>query len=86
MRKWGTAEILAPGESERLVAEMQKLCRVEQSARSHACRAAWLPISNACACCRQALVPSFDAKVRRKDGVQIPVTLHISALRDARAS
>ena len=30
-----------------------------------------------------SMVPSFDAKVRRKDGVQIPVTLHISALRDA---
>ena len=30
-----------------------------------------------------SMVPSFDAKVRRRDGVQIPVTLHISALRDA---
>ncbi len=29
------------------------------------------------------MVPSFDAKVRRKDGVHIPVMLHISALRDA---
>ena len=30
-----------------------------------------------------SMVPSFDAKVRRKDGVHIPVMLHISALRDA---
>ena len=28
------------------------------------------------------MVPSFDAQVRRKDGVTFPVTLHISPLRD----
>ena len=28
-------------------------------------------------------MPSFDAQLRRKDGELIPVTLHISALRDS---
>ena len=79
---WGTVEILAPGEAERLVAEMQKLCRVDRSpeASRAGLMAAYLQ------CVRMlppSMVPSFDAKVRRKDGVQIPVTLHISALRDA---
>ncbi|MEI9969358.1 MAG: PAS domain S-box protein [Terracidiphilus sp.] len=40
-------------------------------------------IWNAFAVYLQAWVPSFDAKVRRKDGVHIPVMLHISGLRDA---
>ncbi len=29
-----------------------------------------------------SMVPSFDAQLRRKDGVVFPATLHISALRD----
>ena len=31
-------------------------------------------------------VPSFEAQFRRKDGTILPVTLHISALRDGRGS
>lgn len=80
--RWGEVEILAPGEALRLVAEMFKLCRVERPADATGAglMAAYLQ------CVRMlppSTVPSFDAKVRRKDGVHIPVMLHISALRDA---
>jgi PAS domain S-box-containing protein len=79
---WGTIDILAPGEPERLVAEMQKLCRVNQPAEETPAglMSAYLECVRMLA---PSMVPSFDAKVRRRDGVQIPVTLHISALRDA---
>ena len=79
---WGTVEILAPGEAERLVAEMQKLCRVDRPAEASQAglMSAYLECIRMLA---PSMVPSFDAKVRRRDGVQIPVTLHISALRDA---
>jgi PAS domain S-box-containing protein len=79
---WGDVEILAPGEAMRLMAEMLKLCRMErpEDATGAGQMAAYLQ------CVRMlppSTVPSFDAKVRRKDGVHIPVMLHISALRDA---
>ena len=79
---WGTVEILAPGEAERLVAEMQKLCRVDRP--PEASREGLIPAYLQCVrMLAPSMVPSFDAKVRRRDGMQIPVTLHISALRDA---
>ena len=82
LERWGSVGLLAPGEAERLVAEMQKLCRVERPAEATQAglMAAYMQ------CVRMlppSTVPSFEAKVRRKDGVQIQVTLHISALRDA---
>ena len=82
LERWGKVELLAPGEAERLVAEMQKLCRVERppEATQDRLMAAYIH------CVRTlppSTVPSFEAKVRRKDGVQIQVMLHISALRDA---
>ncbi len=82
LERWGTVEVLAPGEPQRLVAEMQKLCRVKPAAEGSRAglMAAYLQCVRTLA---PSMVPSFDAKVRRKDGVQIPVTLHISALRDA---
>jgi PAS domain S-box-containing protein len=79
---WGTVDVLAPGEPERLVAEMQKLCRVNRP--PEASRAGLMSAYLQCVrMLAPSMVPSFDAKVRRRDGVQIPVTLHISALRDA---
>lgn len=80
--QWETIELLAPGELERLVTEMQRLCRVvgPPATTRDERRAAYLD------CVRSlspSMVPSFDAKVRRKDGVHIPVMLHISALRGA---
>ncbi len=81
---WGKTQILAPGESERLLAEIQKLCHViRPSDPTPAGRmAAYLD------CVRMlppSMVPSFSAQVLHKDGTMVPVTLHISALRDPMA-
>ena len=75
-----TADILAPGEAPRLIAELQRLAGATKkrelsqlerlAALMHSVRA--LPPSQ---------VPSFEAQLRRKDGTTLPVTLHISALR-----
>jgi PAS domain S-box-containing protein len=77
-----TAEILAPGEAPRLIAELQRLGGTEKkrdlsplerlAALMHSVRA--LPPSQ---------VPSFEAQFRRKDKTVLPVTLHISALRNS---
>jgi PAS domain S-box-containing protein len=77
-----TAEILAPGEAPRLIAELQRLGGTERkrdlsplerlAALMHSVRA--LPPSQ---------VPSFEAQFRRKDKTLLPVTLHISALRNS---
>ena len=78
---WGKAEILAPGEGDRLLAEMQKLCRVDQvpAPTLAARRVAYID------CLRKlppGMAPSFDAQVRNKNGLTLPVTLQISPLRD----
>jgi PAS domain S-box-containing protein len=75
-------EILAPGEADRLLAEMKKLCNIDSELEStQAARvAAYFD------CVRTlppSIVPSFDAQVRRKTGEIVPVTIHVSALRDA---
>jgi PAS domain S-box-containing protein len=81
MNQWSMTDILAPGEGARLIAEMQKLCGVERPPQptSDGRMAAYID------CVRTlppSKVPSFDAKLRRKDGALVPATLHISALRD----
>lgn len=83
-QQWGKIDILAAGECERLVAEIQKLCHVnrppEPTRAGH--MAAYL------ACVRMlppSMMPSFSAQVRHRDGAIVPVTLHVSALRDAMA-
>ncbi len=81
MNEWSTMEVLAPNEGARLVAEMEKLCAVERPPEPTPAgrMAAYLD------CVRMippSQVPPFDAQLRRKDGVLLPVTLHISALRD----
>jgi PAS domain S-box-containing protein len=79
---WSTKDILAPGEGARLVAEMQKLCGLEMPTEpTPAGRlAAYL---DCVASLPPSMVPSFDVQVLRKDGSAVPVTLHVSALRDA---
>ena len=81
MREWVTVEILGPGEGVRLVAEMEKICGVERPMPSTPSgrMAAYME------CVRMlppSRVPSFNVQVRRKDGELVPVTLHMSALRD----
>jgi PAS domain S-box-containing protein len=83
-QSWDKIEILAPGESDRLVGEIQKLCHVNRAPEptSAGRMAAYL------ACVRMlppSMVPSFTAHVRHKDGTIIAVTLHISALRGPNA-
>ncbi len=77
---WGKTAILAPGEGERLVGEIQKLCHVTRPPEvTPAGR-----IAEYLACVRMlppSMVPSFSAQVMHKDGTMIPVKLHISALR-----
>ncbi len=74
-------EILAPGEGRRLVREVFRVAGVPKPGeRSGGSQLAdfldgirGLPASQ---------VPSFSTHLRRKDGTLMPVTLHISALRD----
>ncbi len=79
--EWSATEILAPGEGVRLVAEMEKLSGLLRPAHTTAPTRMEAYLE-----CVQSLppsmVPSFDAQIRRKDGSLLPVTLHISALRD----
>jgi PAS domain S-box-containing protein len=82
LEHWGKTEFLAPGEGERLITEMQKLCHIDQALPG-------TPAGRMTAyldCVRSlppSMVPSFDAQVRRKDGAIFPVSLHVSALRGA---
>jgi PAS domain S-box-containing protein len=82
MKEWTTVEILAPGEGARLVAEIEKLCGVPRSAAPTPAgrMAAYL---NCVRSLPPSQVPSFDARLRHKNGTLLPVTLHISALRNA---
>ena len=80
--QWGATEILVAGEGSRLVAEIQKICGMEKPFENTSAgrMAAYLD------CVRTlppSMVPSFTAQLRRSDGKIVPVTLHISALRDA---
>jgi PAS domain S-box-containing protein len=82
MNQWSTTEILAQGEGARLVAEMEKLCNAERTPK--ATPAARMQAYLRCVESLPAsMVPSFDAVLRRKDGALLPVTLHISALRNS---
>ncbi len=79
---WSKAAILAPGEDDRLLAEMQKLCRVDQAdaPTPAARRLAYVD------CLRKlppGATPSFEAQVRNKIGVTFPVNFKVSPLRDA---
>jgi PAS domain S-box-containing protein len=83
--QWTMTDVLAPGEGTRLVGEMQKLCGVERAPEATPAgrMAAYLDCVRALP---PSMVPSLEAKLRRKDGSQAPVTLHISALRDGTGS
>jgi PAS domain-containing protein len=81
---WGTVDILAPGEGLRLVAEVERLSGAPRSNEPTVSRRIAVYMN----CVRNlppSQVPSFDARLRHKDGTLLPVTLQISALRDRRA-
>ena len=76
------ADILGPGEGDRLLTEMKKLCNLDLTLEATAVErlAAYFE------CVRTlppSVVPTFDAHMRRKGGDLVPLTLHISALRDS---
>ncbi len=78
---WGTVDILAPGEGLRLVAEVERLSGAPRSNEPTVSRRIAVYMN----CVRNlppSQVPSFDARLRHKDGTLLPVTLQISALRD----
>ena len=85
MREWSTFEILGPGEGARLVAEMQKICGIDDPpAPTRIGR-----MTAFMECVRSlppSRVPSFEAQLRRKDGELSPIMLHTSALRDSSGS
>ena len=79
---WENADILAPGEVERVLAELQKLSgahRWPENTREEGLAA--------CLECIRSLPPStapaFEVQLVGKNGRTFPVMLHISALRDA---
>jgi PAS domain S-box-containing protein len=81
MREWATFELLGPGEGTRLVAEMERICGISRPpAPTPAGRmAAYMD------CVRTlppSRVPAFDVQLRRKNGDLVPITIHVSALRD----
>jgi len=74
-------EILGPAEGERLLSEIKKLCKIDKPmAPTTAGRLAGF--FECVGSLPSGAVPSFDAQIRRRDGEIVPVTLHISALRD----
>lgn len=81
VNKVETAELLAPGEGARLIAELQRLCGIDHGpepaaggrTRAYVEVVRTLPPSQ---------VPSFDTHLRHKDGTLFPVRLHVSTLRD----
>jgi PAS domain S-box-containing protein len=79
---FGIVEILAPGEGARLVAEMQKLTGQKREIKD-APKDRMSAYLNIVRSLPPSQVPSFDAQLHRKDGGVVPVTLHMSALRDA---
>lgn len=79
---WGNEEVLAPGEGDRLLAEMQKLCRMDPKIPSSLAAR----IRELLVCVRQLpadVTPSFDLTLRHKSGEIVPIRLHISPLRNA---
>lgn len=79
--RWGATEIFAPGEAQRVLAELQKLSGTHR--RTEASTEGALA---ACLECMRSLPPStapgIEVRLRRKDGSLFPVTLHVSALRN----
>jgi PAS domain S-box-containing protein len=75
-------EILAPGQGERLMQEMLRLragAKLPNLESSDQLAAYMESVSSL----PPSLVPCFEAQLCRKDGALIPVTLHISAVRNS---
>ena len=80
--RWRSAEILAPGEASRLLAELETLAGLQRSPNGVPSD----PLAVCIECVRRfppSMAPSFNVQLRRRDGALFPVIVHISALRDA---
>jgi PAS domain S-box-containing protein len=76
-----TANILAPGEGVRLVAEMEKMCGLHNPPQPTA-RGRLTAYITWAQTMPPSLVPSFEAQLCRKNGTRFPVTIYVSVLRD----
>jgi PAS domain S-box-containing protein len=76
------AEIIGPFEAQRLLAEMKKICHRDTKPEPTA-KAALDAYFDCVRTLAPSAVPSFDTQIHRKNGDLVPVTLHVSALRDA---
>jgi PAS domain S-box-containing protein len=76
-----TNDILGPGEAPRLIAELQRLSGTERR-RELSQLERLASLMNSVRALPPSQVPSFEAQFKRKDGTLLPVTLHISALRN----
>ena len=77
-----TGDILAPGEAPRLISELQRLSGLEKK-RDLTPLERLAALMNSVRELPPSQVPSFEAQFLRKDGTILPVTLHISALRNS---
>lgn len=77
----GMGDVLAPGEAERLISELQRLCRIEHGpAETREGRLdAFAEIVR---CLAPSMTPSMDTQLRRKDGTLLPARVHVSSLRN----
>jgi PAS domain S-box-containing protein len=83
MKAWTTVEILAPGEGARLFAELARLCGRDVPIPETAAErmAGFMQLLRSLPPSR---VTGIEAQLRRKDGVELPVILHLSALLNSR--
>ena len=81
-QEWGHAELFAPREGARILAEMQKLCGIERS-QEHTPASRIAAFMNCVRALPPSQVPSFAVQLRHKSGETLPIALHISALRDS---
>ena len=76
-----TADILAPGEGPRVISELQRLSGINIK-RELTAQERLVTLMKSVRALPPSQVPSFEAQFRRKDDTILPVTLHISALRN----
>lgn len=72
-------DLLATGETERLLQEVEKICGISKSSESQDQSKSFSDVARALA---PSQVPSFETHLKRKGGGLFPVRLQISALRD----
>lgn len=77
----GTGDLLAPGEADRLVREVQRLCGIERTTEDSP-EGRIEAYAEIVRCLAPSMTPAIDTSLRRKDGSLLPVRLHLSTLRN----